>query len=160
MGEIVNRAQKEEKMEQALKKIGGTWVSLEFVFSQHKVRHLKPGTNRNGNRELETRNPGTRNPKPETRKREPEIRDPEIFQPRRCSPVRLAAQIPQPYPWKQDTDIQLVKLSEEDFETLEDHQLQIQNMMGSRYSRNTKYQTRNTKSSTPNTRPTKLDKRH
>ena len=33
----------------------------------------------------------------------------------------------------QDTDIQLVKLSEEDFETLEDHQLQVQNMMGSRY---------------------------
>ena len=28
-----------------------------------------------------------------------------------------------------------MKLSEEDFETLEDHQLQIQNMMGSRYPR-------------------------
>jgi len=68
VGEIVNRAQKEEKMEQALKKISATWVNLEFVFSQHK-----------------------------------------------------------------DTDIQLIKLSEEDFETLEDHQLQIQNMMGSRY---------------------------
>ena len=27
----------------------------------------------------------------------------------------------------------MIKLSEEDFETLEDHQLQIQNMMGSRY---------------------------
>jgi dynein heavy chain len=37
VGEIVNRAQKEEKMEQALKKIAGTWVNLEFVFSQHKV---------------------------------------------------------------------------------------------------------------------------
>jgi len=68
VGEIVNRAQKEEKMEQALKKIAGTWVNLEFVFSQHK-----------------------------------------------------------------DTDVQLIKLSEEDFECLEDHQLQIQNMMGSRY---------------------------
>eukprot|EP00960_Hanusia_phi_P043077 755854-Hanusia_phi.AAC.7 len=68
VGEIVNRAQKEEKMEQALKKIGSTWVGLEFNFIQHK-----------------------------------------------------------------DTDVQLVKLSEEDFETLEDHQLQIQNMMGSRY---------------------------
>ena len=68
VGEIVNRAQKEEKMEQALKKIAGTWVNLEFVFSQHK-----------------------------------------------------------------DTDVQLIKLSEEDFECLEDHQLQVQNMMGSRY---------------------------
>ena len=32
-----------------------------------------------------------------------------------------------------DTDIYMIKLSEEDFETLEDHQLQVQNMMGSRY---------------------------
>ena len=31
------------------------------------------------------------------------------------------------------TDIQMIKLSEEDFETLEDHQVQVQNMMGSRY---------------------------
>lgn len=68
VGEIVNCAQKEEKMEQALKKIAATWVNLELVFTQHK-----------------------------------------------------------------DTDIQLVKLSEEDFECLEDHQLQVQNMMGSRY---------------------------
>ena len=68
VSEVVNRAQKEEKMEQALTKIEGIWVSLEFVFTQHK-----------------------------------------------------------------DTDVQLVKLSEEDFECLEDHQLQIQNMMGSRY---------------------------
>ena len=60
VGEIVNRAQKEEKMEQALTKISGTWVNLEFVFSQHK-----------------------------------------------------------------DTDVQLIKLSEEDFECLEDHQLQV-----------------------------------
>jgi dynein heavy chain len=37
VGEIVNQAQKEEKMEQALKKIGSTWVNLEFVFTQHKV---------------------------------------------------------------------------------------------------------------------------
>ena len=64
----MNRAQKEEKMEQALKKIGSTWVNLEFQFAQHK-----------------------------------------------------------------DTDIYMIKLSEEDFETLEDHQLQVQNMMGSRY---------------------------
>ena len=68
VGEIVNRAQKEEKMEMALTKIEATWKSLEFQFSQHK-----------------------------------------------------------------DTDIHMIKLSEEDFETLEDHQLQIQNMMGSRY---------------------------
>jgi dynein heavy chain len=68
VGEIVNRAQKEEKMEQALKKIASTWFNVDFVFSQHK-----------------------------------------------------------------DTDVQLVKLSEEDFECLEDHQLQVQNMMGSRY---------------------------
>lgn len=40
VGEIVNRAQKEEKMEQALKKIASTWVNLEFVFSQHKVSSL------------------------------------------------------------------------------------------------------------------------
>eukprot|EP00960_Hanusia_phi_P002894 85528-Hanusia_phi.AAC.3 len=32
-----------------------------------------------------------------------------------------------------DTDIQMIKLSEEDVETLEDHQVQVQNMMGSRY---------------------------
>jgi len=64
----VNRAQKEEKMEMALKKIAGTWLNLEFQFAQHK-----------------------------------------------------------------DTDIHMIKLSEEDFETLEDHQLQVQNMMGSRY---------------------------
>ena len=68
VGEIVNRAQKEEKMEQALEKITKTWKTLEFQFSQHK-----------------------------------------------------------------DTDIFMIKLSEEDFETLEDHQLQVQNMMGSRY---------------------------
>ena len=68
VGEIVNRAQKEEKMEQALVKIESTWKNLEFAFAQHK-----------------------------------------------------------------DTDIQMIKLSEEDFETLEDHQLQVQNMMGSRY---------------------------
>ena len=68
VGEIVNCAQKEEKMEQSLKKIASTWVNLEFIFTQHK-----------------------------------------------------------------DTDVQLVKLSEEDFECLEDHQLQVQNMMGSRY---------------------------
>jgi dynein heavy chain, axonemal len=68
VGEIVNRAQKEEKMEQALKKIASTWFNVDFVFSQHK-----------------------------------------------------------------DTDVQLIKLSEEDFECLEDHQLQVQNMMGSRY---------------------------
>jgi dynein heavy chain len=68
VGEIVNRAQKEEKMEQALTKIEGTWKNLEFLFSAHK-----------------------------------------------------------------DTDIHMIKLAEEDFETLEDHQLQVQNMMGSRY---------------------------
>ena len=68
VGEIVNRAQKEEKMEFALEKISKTWKVLEFQFAQHK-----------------------------------------------------------------DTDIHMIKLSEEDFETLEDHQLQIQNMMGSRY---------------------------
>ena len=33
VGEIVNRAQKEEKMEQALAKIGSTWETLEFQFS-------------------------------------------------------------------------------------------------------------------------------
>jgi dynein heavy chain len=27
----------------------------------------------------------------------------------------------------------MIKLAEEDFETLEDHRLQVQNMMGSRY---------------------------
>ncbi len=68
VGEIVNRAQKEEKMEQALEKIENIWKSLEFQFVQHK-----------------------------------------------------------------NTDIQMIKLSEEDFETLEDHQVQVQNMMGSRY---------------------------
>jgi dynein heavy chain len=68
VGEIVNRAQKEEKMEQALEKIGTVWKTLEFQFVQHK-----------------------------------------------------------------STDIMMLKLSEEDFETLEDHQLQVQNMMGSRY---------------------------
>ena len=68
VGEIVNRAQKEEKMEQALEKIEIIWKSLEFQFVQHK-----------------------------------------------------------------QTDIQMIKLSEEDFETLEDHQVQVQNMMGSRY---------------------------
>ena len=55
-------------MEQALKKISGTWMNVEFVFSQH-----------------------------------------------------------------QQSEVQLIKLSEEDFECLEDHQLQIQNMMDSRY---------------------------
>ncbi len=68
VGEIVNRAQKEEKMEQALEKIGTVWKTLEFQFVQHK-----------------------------------------------------------------NTDLMMIKLSEEDFETLEDHQLQVQNMMGSRY---------------------------
>jgi len=68
VGEIVNQAQKEEKMEQALKKINETWAVMEFQFVQHK-----------------------------------------------------------------DTDLQLVKMLEEDFETLEDQQVQIQNMMSSRY---------------------------
>jgi dynein heavy chain len=58
VGEIVNRAQKEEKMETALKKISETWEVLQFELQQHR-----------------------------------------------------------------DTDLQLIRLVEEDNETLEDHQV-------------------------------------
>ncbi len=36
VGEIVDRAQKEEKMEVALKKMNDTWGRVEFGFVQHK----------------------------------------------------------------------------------------------------------------------------
>jgi dynein heavy chain, axonemal len=36
VGEIVDRAQKEEKMEQSLKKLGETWERMEFQFTKHK----------------------------------------------------------------------------------------------------------------------------
>lgn len=36
VGEIVDRAQKEEKMEQALMKLGETWTRVEFQFIQFK----------------------------------------------------------------------------------------------------------------------------
>lgn len=36
VGEIVDRAQKEEKMEIALKKLNDTWARVEFGFAQHK----------------------------------------------------------------------------------------------------------------------------
>lgn len=36
VGEIVDRAQKEEKMEQALKKLDETWVRVEFNFIRFK----------------------------------------------------------------------------------------------------------------------------
>lgn len=36
VGEIVDRAQKEEKMEMSLKKLDDVWSKLEFDFQQHK----------------------------------------------------------------------------------------------------------------------------
>jgi dynein heavy chain len=68
VGEIVNRAQKEEKMEQALAKIHDIWEEMDFHFSSHR-----------------------------------------------------------------GTDLMICAISEEDNEVLEDHQVQVQNMMGSRY---------------------------
>lgn len=68
MEEIVDRSQKEEKMEQQLQKIEKTWSEIVFMFS----------------------------------------------------------------PYKQ-SDIQLVNISEEDFTTLEDHQVMVQNMIASKY---------------------------
>lgn len=64
----MDRAQKEEKMEQSLNKIEETWKSIEFVFVQHK-----------------------------------------------------------------QTDLYLVNLNESDFETLEDQQVMVQNMIASKY---------------------------
>eukprot|EP00899_Mesostigma_viride_P003607 jgi/Mesvir1/13247/Mv18980-RA.1 len=68
VGEIVDRAQKEEKMEQSLAKLQATWSKVEFVFTPFK-----------------------------------------------------------------GADLSLVKLSEEDFEQLEDNQVMVQGMMASRY---------------------------
>ena len=36
VGEIVDRAQKEEKMELTLKKLDETWATIDFLFQQHK----------------------------------------------------------------------------------------------------------------------------
>ena len=36
VGEVVDRAQKEDKMEQTLAKLNVTWASIEFVFTQHR----------------------------------------------------------------------------------------------------------------------------
>ncbi|KAK9817742.1 hypothetical protein WJX72_001478 [[Myrmecia] bisecta] len=68
VGEIVDRAQKEEKMEQTLAKLKETWGRVEFVFTQHK-----------------------------------------------------------------GSDINTVKMAEEDFEALEDNQVLVQGMMANRY---------------------------
>jgi len=66
--EIVDRSQKEEKMEQQLQKIEKTWSEIMFVFTRYK-----------------------------------------------------------------QTDLQLVNISEEDFTTLEDQQVMVQNMIASKY---------------------------
>lgn len=68
VGEIVDRAQKEEKMETSLEKLEETWSKLEFGLVQHK-----------------------------------------------------------------STSVYLVKMAEEDFETLEDNQVLVQGMMANRY---------------------------
>lgn len=68
VGEVVDRAQKEDKMEQSLAKLDLTWQSIEFEFEQHR-----------------------------------------------------------------DTHVYLMRLKEEDFETLEDNQLAVQGMMASKY---------------------------
>ncbi|MEW5298846.1 MAG: hypothetical protein WDW36_001923 [Sanguina aurantia] len=68
VGEIVDRAQKEEKMEQALKKLDETWVRVEFGFIRFK-----------------------------------------------------------------DTAVHTTKMADEDFEALEDNQVQVQGMMANRY---------------------------
>ena len=68
VGEIVDRAQKEEKMENALQKLDETWSKVEFDLIQHK-----------------------------------------------------------------DTEIYTVKMTEEDFEVLEDNQVLVQGMMANRY---------------------------
>eukprot|EP00698_Gefionella_okellyi_P011837 TRINITY_DN3147_c0_g1_i1.p1 TRINITY_DN3147_c0_g1~~TRINITY_DN3147_c0_g1_i1.p1 ORF type:complete len:4003 (-),score=857.71 TRINITY_DN3147_c0_g1_i1:159-12167(-) len=66
--EIVDRSQKEEKMENTLQKIQKTWADIQFVFAQHK-----------------------------------------------------------------QTDINMVNIGEEDFATLEDQQVMVQNMIASKY---------------------------
>ena len=68
VGEIVDRAQKEEKMEQSLVKLDEMWAKIEFQFIQHK-----------------------------------------------------------------DTDVNTIKMVEEDFEALEDNQVLVQGMMANRY---------------------------
>ena len=68
VGEVVDRATKEDKMEQTLQKLSVTWKSVEFDFDQHR-----------------------------------------------------------------DSDVYLMKMKEEDFETLEDNQLVVQGMMASKY---------------------------
>ena len=68
VGEVVDRAVKEDKMEQTLAKLKVTWAAVEFEFDQHR-----------------------------------------------------------------DTDVYLMRMKEEDFETLEDNQLVVQGMMASKY---------------------------
>jgi dynein heavy chain len=68
VGEVVDRAVKEDKMEQTLAKLKVTWAVVDFEFDQHR-----------------------------------------------------------------DTDVFLMKMKEEDFETLEDNQLVVQGMMASKY---------------------------
>lgn len=43
VGEIVDRAQKEEKMEQALVKLKDTWTRVEFQFHQFKDTQVGAG---------------------------------------------------------------------------------------------------------------------
>lgn len=69
VAEIVDRAQKEEKMEAGLAKLGDTWARVCFAFAPHK----------------------------------------------------------------EGSDVSLVKMAEEDFETLEDNQVLVQGMMANRY---------------------------
>ena len=68
VGEIVDQAAKEEKMEVALNKLNEVWEKMEFQFIQHK-----------------------------------------------------------------DTDVYTIKMAEEDFELLEDNQVQVQGMMANRF---------------------------
>ena len=67
-GEVVDRAQKEDKMELTLAKLEETWKTVEFEFNQHN-----------------------------------------------------------------ETDVRLISMKEEDFETLEENQLVVQGMMASKY---------------------------
>ena len=68
VSEVVDRALKEDKMQQALERLDSTWRSLEFEFEQYR-----------------------------------------------------------------DQEVRLLKMKEEDFETLEDNQLVVQGMMASKY---------------------------
>ena len=126
VGEVVDRALKEDKMEQALDKLATTWSTLEFEFEQVVLPPLS--------RPPEPARPPLPHSPPHTPPPSPSLTPTLPSHPSCLLPAPpfsplcplLAAQY-------RDKDVHLLKMKEEDFETLEDNQLVVQGMMASKY---------------------------